>query len=349
MRPRTRSMRFLIPVSVMVIIASGSDPKVGSLPLGRQHRLTIVGDFTVTPFPETGLAPLTLDYRAEMEYVVNTRRVDEAETKADIAAKKKSGSRNAGPTKRAERKKGDKPAAKVTGAVDIAIHSAELKLRRDAEIVLESRINRASFQGQLVPEDPFLNVSYREAPPGVQDFLRTFDTTAASVLLDDRSHVVARRIRNEGPLYAFIETLLSIHTPIPSDLASWEAPAQLAMGLSAPLKGILHFEKLKSDAKTDELVRVKVSGMLEAVREIRGSQSSRHPFMVTNVEMFNYKVVGEQTYNPRSREWRSARWLVDTLVHPDNRAIAEQRVKIIVESKALDDPPADAAAPIPKL
>ena len=48
-----------------------------------------------------------------------------------------------------------------------------------------------------------------------------------------------------------IETILSIHTPIPRDVNSWEAPTQLAMGHGQTAKGMLRFEKIKKDDKTE--------------------------------------------------------------------------------------------------
>ena len=56
-----------------------------------------------------------------------------------------------------------------------------------------------------------------------------------------------------------VETLLSIHTPIPTDVAFWEAPTQLAMGQGQTAKGSLRFEKEKGSAPRG-LVKVKVSG-----------------------------------------------------------------------------------------
>lgn len=145
----------------------------------------------------------------------------------------------------------------------------------------------------------------------LQDVLETFDTTAASVLLDDRSPVLPRRIRSEGPLHAIIETLLSIHTRIPTDVAFWEAPTQLAMGHGQTAKGILSFEKQKENvAKTGGLVTVNVSGWLAAEGDI-----VRHL-----IKDGTYTVTSEQNYDPRSREWRSSRWSVVIRNDPANAA-----------------------------
>jgi hypothetical protein len=304
--------------------------------------LTITGENTVTFIPQTGLAPLPIDYRASIEYLVNHRGDGEPPNQGTDggAVKKKNSGGSPGETDRVKKKAGGKAAAKakVADAVDIAIHSAEMKLRHHEQMVVETRISRSRFQGRLRPNAPILDVSYRDAPPALQDLLRTFDTTAASVLLDDRSHVLVRRIRRKGPLHAIIETLFSIHTPIPSDVAFWESPTQLAMGHGQTAKGILRFEKRKENlAKTGGLVLVKVSGVLKAEGTI----------VCNLIKDGTYAVTGEQTYDPRSREWRSSRWSVEIrneLITPAGLTIAHARGRMLVESKALEDaspPPAD--------
>ncbi len=340
---RSRSPIWQVLIAFSAILAVGAKPGAGALPPGRQHRLTITGENTVTFIPQTGLAPLPIDYRASIEYLVNTRSVDEPATKGAVGtAKKKLGRGTTGVADRVKKKTGGKAAAKVAGAVDLAIHSAEMKLQQNSQMVVETRISRARFQGRLLPDAPVLNVSYRDAPPLLQDVLKTFDATAASVLLDDRSHVIARRIRSEGPLHAIIETLLSIHTPIPSDVAFWEAPTQLAMGHGQTAKGILRFEKQKENvAKTGGLVTVKVSGVLKAEGVI-----------VRNlIKDGTYTVTGEQTYDPRSREWRSSRWSVEIrneLANAAGLTIAQSRGKMLVESRALEDITPTATAPSAK-
>ena len=277
-------------------------------------------------------APVT--DRLQGQYRVSREHAERNEAAAkgtgSGTSKKKTGGGSLGAADRVKKRKtGGKAAAKVAGAVDIAIHSAEMTLRHHERPVVETRISRSRFQGRLRPNMPSLNVSYRDAPPALRVILKTFDTTAAQVLLDDRSHVIARKIRREGPLHAIIETLLSIHTPIPSDVAFWQSPTQLAMGHGQTAKGILRFEKQKENlAKTGGLVTVKVSGVLKAEGVI-----------VRNlINDGTYTVTGEQTYDPRSREWRSSRWSVEIrneLANAAGLTIAQTRGRMLVESQAL--------------
>ena len=53
---------------------------------------------------------------------------------------------------------------------------------QNGQTVVQSRITRARFQGRLMPDAPVLSVDYQEAPPPLQDLLKRFDVTAASVL-----------------------------------------------------------------------------------------------------------------------------------------------------------------------
>ena len=167
----------------------------------------------------------------------------------------------------------------------------------------------------------------------MQELLRTFDRTAVSVLLDDRSNVLARRVRSEGPLHAVIETLLSIHTPIPRDVAYWEAPTQIAMGHGQTAKGLLRFEKAKERVDdTGGLIKVKVSGVLKADGAVVGNF----------IKDGTYTVTGEQSYDPHSREWKSARWSVvvkSELANAAGITLAHTQGNMLVQSKALDDLP----------
>jgi hypothetical protein len=329
MRPFIGVGRVLIAVSV-IVAASGTG--FGALPPGRSYVLTIKGENTVTFVPETGLAPLPIDYKASIEYLVNTRDIEPGSTQG-AAAKKKAGRKAARGSGRAPTRAEDDEAPRAAAAVDLAIHSAEMAFRRNAQMVLQSRISRARFQGRLLPDAPILSVSYYQAPPALQEMLDRFDKTSASIVLDDRANVLARRIRFEGPLRALIETLLSIHTPIPKDVGTWEAPTELAMGHGQTAKGILKFEKDKASmAATGGLVKVKVSGVLKAEGVIVGNL----------IKDGTYTVAGEQSYDPHSREWRSARWSVEIRTELANQGatIAHARGKMLVESRALDDSPA---------
>src|SRR5437763_2096896 len=96
MRLRTATWSLFIPVSV--IIAAGAKPGARSLPPGRPHLLTIEGENTVSFVPQVGLGPYQIDYRARVEYLVNTRGGVEAEAEGQGvgAVKKETGRKTAG-------------------------------------------------------------------------------------------------------------------------------------------------------------------------------------------------------------------------------------------------------------
>jgi len=335
MRLRTAA-RWLV-ISASMITGPEAKPGAGSLPPGRQHLLTIEGDNTITFVPQAGLDPFKIDYRARVEYIVDTRSVGEAVANGEGAARKKAGRKAAVAAAKATRKDGDGPAVKVAGAVDVSVHSAEMRSRQNGQTVVESRMSRSRFQGRIQPDAPVMSVSSNEAPPRLQALLGTFDTTAASILIDEDSKVVDRKIRVDGPQRALIETLLSIHTPIPRYDASWEAPTRLAMGHGQTAEGNLRFEKRKeSVAEGGGLVKVKVSGVLKAEGVVAGKF----------IKDGTYTVTGEQTYDPRSREWTSSRWSVavdNELANPGGQAVARAQGTMLVQSKALDATAAGAA------
>jgi hypothetical protein len=330
MRSKTAARWVLILPSV--IMAAHATAAPGSLPPGRQHVLTIEGQNTVRFRDAVGLGPLQIDYRARVEYIVNTREKVEADTKAVSSAKKKPARGTTAARSKARRNDGDETAVDIVAAVDVSVHSTEMKFQQNGQTVVESRASRNRFQGRFLPDAPVLSVSYNQAPPVLQEFLRRFDTPAASVFLDDRARVVRRVVRMEGALHAIVETLLSIHTPIPTDVAFWEAPTQLAMGHGQTAKGMLRFEKVKeAGVKTSGLVNVKVSGVLKAEGTVAG----------TLIKHGTYTVTGEQVYDARTREWTSARWSVDVdneLANANAVTVAQARGNMIVQSTMLDAP-----------
>ncbi len=323
---------FFILIAPLAACGSEQDKAAPTKP--RQHVLTIEGENNVTFVPRAGLDPASVEYRARIEYLVKTRSGQEVEAEAKAASKKKTRSKPARTAKKSKKTDADdEPPASVASAVDIAIHAAEMDFLQNGQTVVQSRMTRAGFQGRLMPEAPVLSVDYRSAPPMLQDLLKRFDVTAASVLLDDRARVLSRQVRLQGSLHAITETLLSIHTPIPTDAAFWEAPTQLAMGHNQTAKGILRFEKDKaSTALPGGLVRVKVSGLLKAEGAIVGNF----------IKDGRYAVTGEQHYDPKSREWRTANWSVDVtsdLANAVGVTVAHAKGKMVVDSKMLGEAP----------
>lgn len=314
----------LLVISTMVIAAASASAGGGELPPGRQHVLSIEGESTVMFVRQANLASFKIDYHARVEYIVNTRTGDEA------LATKKTGGKSA-VTAKNKRKAGDATAAKAVAAVNLAIHSSEMKFNQNGQTVVESRMSRSCFEGRLQPDAPVVSFSSKNAPPRLYELMKTFDTTAASLLLDDSSKVVQRKVRDELPQGPLIETLLSIHTPIPRDAAFWTAPTQLAMGHGQTAKGTLRFDKNKESlAASGGLVKVKVSGVLKA----EGVVAERF------IKEGRYTVTGEQTYDPSSREWRSARWSVavdNELANPAGLTVAHAQGTMIVESKLASE------------
>ena len=315
----------------LAMVPAGAWSLTASVPPGRQYRLSIEGENTVTFLPQAGLAPVKVDYKAKVEYIVDTRYgkpskeatdpVEEAPSKK-VAVKKGS---------RAKAKEAEAPAPKVTGAIDLSLHSTEMAFRQNDQTVVETKMTRARFQGRLQPDSPALNVTATDAPARLQEMLKNYDVVAASLLLDDDLKVVNRKYRFEGPQRAVIETLLSIHTPIPKGVDSWESPTQLAMGQGHTAKGRLRFEKDKpkdGDGRSTDAIKVKVSGVLKAEGVIAGNY----------IKDGQYQVTGEQTFNDHDHEWTSSRWsvaVVNELANQAGRIVAQVKGTMTVESRAL--------------
>jgi hypothetical protein len=330
MHYRRMTLWLLLLSAPLTVFGSEQEKAAPSKP--RQHLLTIEGENNVTFVPAAGLNPAKVEYRARIEYFVKTRSGQEVEADSRSASKKKTRSKPARTAKRIKKSDADdEPPPTVASAVDIAIHAAEMDFLQNGQTVVQSRITRAGFQGRLMPDAPVLSVDYRSAPPLLRDLLKRFDVTAASVLLDDRARVLQRQVRLQGALHAITETLLSVHTPIPTDAAFWEAPTQLAMGHNQTAKGMLRFEKVKaSTALPGGLVRVKVSGVLKAEGAIVGNF----------IKDGRYVVTGEQHYDPKFREWKKAKWSVDVTSELANAAgvtVAHVKGTMQVASEARGD------------
>ena len=327
MRPRRQNTAIGLALGVMLL--AGAKPSASTVPKGRQYVLTIGGDNTVTFVPQANVPPFTIDYKAQVEYIVNTRTAQELEASKAAAARKKPARKTKARAKAKAEEEESEPPPKVGGVVDLSLHSAEFQMRRNEQSILASRLSRKGFQGRFQPGGPMLNVTYNNAPDMLKERLKRMDTPVASILLDENSRVLDRRVIPQGPMFAIIETLLSIHTPIPKDAAFWEAPTQLAMGHGQTAKGKLRFEKVKQALdKTAGLVNVKVSGTLKAEGAVVGRL----------IKDGNYIVTGEQSYDPKSREWKTARWavVVDTeLADQTGTTVAHAKGKMIVQSRAL--------------
>ncbi len=316
------------------IVAAGAGKSAGSPPPGRPHRLTIEGENIVTFMPEVGLNPVKINYRARVEYLIDTRLGDDFKPRSEPASAAKQAARK--PTSAARKAKSsvnerhEEIDARVAGAVDLALHSTEMRLRQNGKSMLDTRLTRSKFQGRVQPGTPALTLNANEAPPRLQAIMKTYDSKCASLLVDDNARLVDRRFRSDGPQGALVETLLSIHTPIPRDFGAWEAPTQLAMGQGQTAKGTLRFEKRKDSlSKTGGFVQVKVAGVLKAEGAVVGRF----------IKDGTYTVTGEQTYDPRSREWTAARWSVDVetdLADADGVLVAHAQGKMIVDSHSVD-------------
>ena len=350
-------MRLHPAILALLIALPGPAQAAAPLPPGRQHCLTIEGENTITFRPEAGLPPFAVDYKARIEYIVDARLGKDPKPGADDATAQDDGptrdeppaKKTPAPAKKASPKaargkaKAEDPAAKVTGAVDLSLHSSEMRFRQKGETVLESKLSRSKFQGRLQPDAPVLSVAAKDAPPRLQEILKWYDAVAASLLLNADFRVVGRKYRSEGPQRALIETILSIHTPIPRDAVSWESPTQLAMGHGQTAKGTLRFER---DSRTTgpgpEPFKVKVSGVLKAEGVVAGNL----------VKDGTYTVQGEQTYDPKGREWLAARWSVavsNELANEAGLVVAQARGTMIVESRPAEAPPSPTSGGLPKL
>ena len=172
-------MRFCGPATWLFILAApvaAGEPKADpAAPVkARQHVLSIAGDNNITFRAEAGLDPAKVEYRGG-GLNISSRRRNGQEVEADAASAsqetRSKASRTAKKIKKASAD--DEPAPKVASAVDIAIHAAEMDFLQNGQTVVQSRISRAKFQGRFMPDAPVLSVSFREAPPPLQDLFET--------------------------------------------------------------------------------------------------------------------------------------------------------------------------------
>ena len=282
-------MRGLISI-LMLGAAMGAKPSEKEGPPGQEYLLTIQGENTITfvPLPQGRLDPLKIDYEAEISYFVDTRTAED-EKAGDTAKKKKPATRKSNSNVGKSRAE---PTVTATSALDVLIHSANSRFRQNGTVMLESKISRASFQGRLLPDAPVVGVTANNAPPQLQAILRTFDAPIAVILLDDEMNVVNRKVRENVPLHAVAETLLSLHTPVPRGRVRGTLPRNSRWDTGRPPKGRCTSKGRKESLeKTGGMVNVKVSGVLKAEGAIAGKL----------IKDGTYTVTGEQAYDAKSR------------------------------------------------
>ncbi len=137
------------------------------------------------------------------------------------------------------------------------------------------------------------------------------------MLLNDDLKVVDRKYRFDGPQRAVIETLLSIHTPIPKGSTPGNRPRSSRWATARPPRGMLRFEKEKKTrrASPTDLVKVKVSGVLKAEGVVAGNF----------IKDGTYTVTGEQVFDTHTHEWTSSRWSVAVANDLANQAGRDRR------------------------
>ena len=302
-----------LPVALICLAAASMAPGA-EVPPGRQHRLTMQGETVVTFVPQAKLPAIRAEYKAIVEYVVDTRRLK--------------------PARAAEGAKGKGPPARAAvGAVDIALHSTEVAHRRGDEPAVMAKVSRSRFQGRLQANGPTVDVAAKQAPAAIMDVLKRYDVVAATMLVDDRNKVVDLRIKADGAQRALVETLVSIHAPVPEGLDAWEAPSRLAMGQGQTARGTLRCTRLGGSGPS----RVKVEGVLKGEGVVAGNL----------IKDGTYTVEGEQTYDPKAREWVAARWTVrvdNELADAAGQTVARARGTMVVESAVAGARPAEGPA-----
>ena len=352
-----------IMTAASILSATQAAPPGHPIPPGKQHRLTIEGENTVTFLPQANVPAFTIDYQAKVEYIVDSRygkpskppTVADAKDDDDTPPAEQPSPKGNVSSKKPKARKAESPASKASGAVDLSIHSSRMTIRQDGQTLVETRIDRGRYQGRMQPEAPVIGVTAAEAPPRLQEIMKNYDIVVASLSLNDDDKVINRRVRNDGPQRAIIETLLSIHSPIPKGVDSWESPSQLAMGQGHVARGNLRFEREKAktpgpivDAKapvdpssSPAPVKVKVSGVLKAEGVVAGRF----------IKDGTYTVTGEQTFDPKTHDWTSTRWSVavaNELANQAGQTVAHAKGTMTVSSEAVDTPttsPGDSTAP----
>jgi hypothetical protein len=356
---RLRLAGLLLVASSTVVAAALTGP----IPPGRQHRMTIEGENTITFLPQLNMPDVKVDYVAKFEYIVDSRYGKEPKPTDD---KEKDEDESTEPAvaktsvkkAKAKTKKAENPGSRATGAIDVSLHSSERVFRQNGVPIVEMKVSRSKFQGRPQPEMPIFDVTAANAPVALLEIMKGFDVISASLLLNDDLKVVNRKyLRSEGPQRALVDTMLSIHTPVPRNADSWEAPTQLVMGHGQTAKGLLRFEKIKpvlvasikeKDAKEpgkppeSTLVKVKVSGVLKAEGVVAGRF----------IKDGTYNVTGEQTFDMRTHDWINARWSVvvdNELANANGQTVARAKGTMTVQSQALEVPkPTESETPTPK-
>ena len=184
---------------------------------------------------------------------------------------------------------------------EVSLHSESVSAEQDGKLIQELSMSRARFR--VAPSRT--DVEFDKASPQLQQIMLSFDTPILTRTVDPNGKEIGRKILAEGPLaklhVEMVDTIFSIHVPFPEKERTWTTLARLAMGQGNSAAGTLKFEKVGPPAGPNSPVKVKVSGELAATAT--GGQ--------LKIKNSRYSVNGEQTYDPVSKGWTAAHWVID--------------------------------------
>jgi hypothetical protein len=203
---------------------------------------------------------------------------------------------------------------------DVTLHYAWKSAGRERTLTIQSLAVKASA-GDVPLMDAFMSrtkmvvvengktedVPFEKLPPAVQTKLQDyFGGPVYQLQVDEHGRAVQRTfVGNAGSRElldnGLIATAVTLHPPFLADKAEWQADGEFSLGSDNVVRGPLTYKKAGAAQGLDT---VKVSGTLTRPRARRSGEALAF-------KDARYVISGEQTYDPKLREWVAGKLTLD--------------------------------------
>ena len=216
----------------------------------------------------------------------------------------------------------------------LVYESVEVKTNIDGKPLMDSTMSRAKMvnvQGGKTDE-----VSYDAAPDALKKMLRdSFDVPVYKLQVDQNTKELKRTVvAGEGAkdliANGLVANALLFHPPFYRDQEKWTADSEVTMGNGGFARGRLQYQKVSSGPAG---IVFKVSGTL-------ANESFQMP--PVTIKNATYVVNGEETYDPRQREWVAGKMTMDITykLWANNQDVGGTSGTMVLTFQEMDGKPA---------
>ena len=193
--------------------------------------------------------------------------------------------------------------AKTDNQRELELKSLVVKVNTNGKPTMNSFMSREKFANTV--DGKTEEIPYEDANDKLKSILKgAFGITLCTITVDKTGREVKRKVTDDPDAKLVIEqgmiaNALIFHPPFVPGKGAWKSPAELSMGNGGFAKGELKYQPIEGgDGNT-----VTVSGALV-------NASYAIPNNPLTIKDAKYVVTGEQTYDPKKREWVAGKFAI---------------------------------------